>query len=156
MSMRDSIHQLMAEVGPVAGLHGIEAYPSENLWQIAVDETTTTFAELVPERDVLVLSSALGKPVTQDRKSLYELLLRYAHVWDATGGLRMSLDAADGDVWLLLDCPASDMTVASLARHLAEFSEKVRVWREIVGTEPSVFADKGRVDTLLDPAFLRA
>jgi hypothetical protein len=155
MSLRESIRQVMTEVGPIADFHAVDPFPSEDLWHITVDEATTLFAELAPSRDVLVLSADLGKPVAQDRKAFYELLLRYAHVWDTTGGLRMSLDAADGAVWLLLDCPASDMTVADLSRYVADFAGKVRVWREIVGTEPRVLAEAGRMDAMLDPGFIR-
>ena len=102
MSLQQNIHQLMTDVGPVADLLVVDAYASENLWHIAVDEETPLFAELVDARGILVLSADLGKPADGRGSSLYELFLRYAHVWDATRGLRMSLEAANGSVWLLL------------------------------------------------------
>lgn len=90
----------MKEVGAAADLLVVDPYPSERMWHLAVDEETPLFAELVDARRVLVLSADLGKPAAQDRTSFYELLLRHAHIWDTTGGLRVSLDEAGGSCWL--------------------------------------------------------
>ena len=156
MSLQQNIHQVMAAVGPVADLLVVDAYPTEEMWHIAVDEETELFAELVLSRGALVLSAELGKPQAGDRGKLYELLLRYAHVWDATGGLRMSLDEPDGTVWMLLDCPAHELTVTDLSHCLADFTAKVRAWREIVAAHGKALADPASVEMLLDPAFIRA
>ena len=156
MPLQRNIQQLIAAIGPVADFLVVDAHPSEDMWHIGVDEETELFAELVPWRGALVLSADLGKPQSGDRGALYELLIRYAHVWDATGGVRMSLDAPDGSVWMLLDCPARELTVADLSDCLADFTAKVRAWREIVASHGKVLADPARVEMLLDPAFIRA
>jgi hypothetical protein len=119
------------------------------MWHIAADEETPLFAELVDARGILVLSADLGKPAEGNRLSLYELFLRYAHVWDVTSGLRMSLDAADGSAWLLVDCAARELTLSSLSEALLAFANQVRVWREIVATPPKALAEPGSIDLLL-------
>jgi len=152
MSLFDNVHQLMAEIGPVADLLVVDAYPEEKMWHIAVDEETPLFAELVEARGMLVLSADLGKPATTNRASLCQLFLRYAHAWDATGGLRMSLDEAEGSAWLLLDCAARELTLASLAEELAAFAHKLRTWREIVASPGKAIEQPGGIEMLLNSA----
>jgi len=152
MSLQENIHQLMKEVGAAADLLVVDAYPSEKMWHLAVDEETPLFAELVDARRVLVLSADLGKPAAQDRTSFYELLLRYAHVWDTTGGLRVSLDEAGGSCWLLVDCAARELTLASLCGEIAAFAHQVRVWREIVASPGRALAQPGGIEMLLNAA----
>ena len=141
------IEQLMAEIGPIADLGIVDAYPLEDAWHVAVDEDVAVFVELAPSRRVVVLSAELGKPSAGDLKTLYELFLRYAHTWDANGGLRMSLDALDGAIWLLLDCAAQEMTAAEFGKQLREFASKVGVWREIVAAHGQILADPAGLAT---------
>jgi hypothetical protein len=156
MSLQQAIEQVMTEIGPVADLLVVDAYPSEHMWHLAVNEDTQIFAELVLSRGTLVLSTELGHPQAGERGTLYELLLRYAHVWNSTGGLRMSLDAPDGGLWMLLDCPAQSLTVADLSALLADFATRAQAWREIVAAHGKPGAEPVRFETLFDPAFIRA
>jgi hypothetical protein len=152
MSLHENIDQLMAEIGPAADLLVVDAYPSQRMWHIAMDEETPMFAELVEARAMLVLSADVGRPPASARASLHELFLRYAHVWDATGGLRMSLDEAAGSVWLLLDCAARELTLGALQDQLAAFTQKVKAWREIVATRGEALAQPGGIELLLNSA----
>jgi hypothetical protein len=156
MFQKERIEQLMADVGPMADLCAVEYYPSESVWHIAVDEETAVYADLAPSRGVMVLSAEVGKPAAGDLKPLYELFLRYAHVWDANDGLRMSLDAPDGDIWLSFDCAAQDMTAAELGRTLTAFAGKVKAWREIVAAHGHAPAEPHRLEALLDSGSVRA
>lgn len=151
----DRVEQLMAEVGPAAGLLVVDAYTSEGMWHIAVDEDTEVIIEMAPERGVLVVMGQIGKPAGGDLKALYELLLRYAHVWHASQGLRMSLDAPDGTLWLLFDCTAQDISAIEFGRLLTEFAVKLKVWREIVAADPDVPGEPQRLENVLDPGLLR-
>src|SRR5262245_39254747 len=97
----ERIEQLMKEVGPAADLLVVDAYPTDHMWHIAVDENTEVFIELAPSRGVLVVMAPVGKPVERDLKQLYELFLCYGQAWSESGGLRLSLDRPDGDVWVM-------------------------------------------------------
>jgi hypothetical protein len=156
MFQKERIEQLMADVGPVADLCAVEYYASESVWHIAVDEETAVYADLAPSRGVMVLSAEVGKPDAGDLKTLYELFLRYAHVWDANDGLRMSLDAPDGDVWLSFDCAAQDMTAAELGRTLRAFAGRVKAWREIVAAHGHALCEPRQLEGLLGADSLRA
>ena len=78
----------MAEVGPAANLFVVDEYGDEALWHIAVDEQTTIFAELDEDRNVLVLSAEVARPLADQRAALYAFLLRYNHAWHATRSVR--------------------------------------------------------------------
>ena len=155
MFTRDRIEQLMAEVGPIADLSVVDAYPSEDMWHVAVDEDVAVFLEMSPVRHVLVLSSELGKPAAGDLKALYELFMRYAYTWEAGGGLRMSLDAPEGQVWVLMDCAAQEFSAGELGHTLRAFANKVRAWREIVAAHGQVLAAPSGSESLLE-ASMRA
>jgi hypothetical protein len=149
----EHIHQLMREVGPLANFLAIVADPSEGNWQIAVDEDIDLFIEMVPARGLLVVTGEIGKPDGGDIKALYELLLRYAHAWNATEGLRMSLDAPHGALWLLLDCAAHGLTAPDLAELLLAFAVKLGAWRQIVAAHAE--REEPRAAVLLDAGLLR-
>ena len=151
----DRVEQLMAEVGPAADLLVIDAYPSEGMWHIAVDEDTELIIEMAPARGVLVVMGQIGKPADGDPKALYELFLRYAHVWHASDGLRMSLDAPGGTLWLLFDCAAQDISPAEFGGLLTSFAARLRAWREIVAANPGVPAEPQRLEDMLNPGLLR-
>ena len=152
----ERIQQLMKEVGPTGDFLAVDAYPGEGVWHIALDELTEVFVEMAPARGVLVVTGQIGKPAGGDIKALYELFLRYAHAWDASEGLRMSLDAPDGKLWLLFDCTAHDITPVDFVHLLTRFTSKLQAWREIVAAHAQPHAAKlERVEGLLDPVSLR-
>jgi hypothetical protein len=116
MAIEQSIEQVMKEIGPLADLCAVRAYPAERMWQLAVDEETIVFAELAPSGGNLVLSAELGPPPDIDRANFYEFLLRYAHAWHLTEGLRIGLAEGDASLWLLRDCCAVDLAPLEFPR----------------------------------------
>jgi hypothetical protein len=156
MLQSERIQQLMKEVGPAGDFLAVDAYSSEGVWHVAIDELTEVFVEMAPARGVLVVTGQIGKPAGGDIKALYELFLRYAHVWDASEGLRMSLDAPDGRLWLLFDCTAHDITPVDFSQLITRFAAKLQAWREIVAMHAQAHsAELERVESLLDPLSLR-
>ncbi|MEO5670802.1 MAG: type III secretion system chaperone [Ramlibacter sp.] len=156
MLNEEHLNQLMQELGPIADLLAIDAYPDKGLWHIAVAEDLHLFAELAAARRLVVLSAELGKPAPGNQAFLYELFLRYAHVWDASGGLRMSVDDEAGAVWLLLDVSPNGMSAGDLAAQIGAFAAKVRGWREVVGGQRINVDDPDQVRALLHSPELRA
>ena len=130
MAIEQSIEQVMKEIGPLANLCAVRAYPAERMWQLAVDEETIVFAELAPSGGNLVLSAELGPPPDIDRANFYELLMRYAHAWHLTGGLRIGLAEGDASLWLLRDCCAVDLAPLEFAEMLSDYVANIRAWRD--------------------------
>ena len=152
----ERIQQFMEEVGPTGDFLGVDAYPGEGIWHIAIDELTDVFVEMAPARGVLVVTGQIGKPAGGDIKALYELFLSYAHAWDASEGLRMSLDATDGKLWLLFDCTAHDITPVDFVHLLTRFTSKLQAWREIVAMHAQAHsAEPERLESLLASVSLR-
>jgi hypothetical protein len=134
MTVEQSIELVMKEIGPLADLLAIRAYPQERAWQLAVDEEIIVWAKLAPSTGILVLSAELGPPPDNDRANFYDLLLRYAHAWQATGGLRISKAETDGALWLLRDCCAVDLPPLEFAEILSDYVAKVYAWRDGIET----------------------
>jgi len=151
----ESVNQLLAEVGPVADLLVVDFHPTEGVWHIAVDNDVELFVEMAASRGVIVVSGQIGTPAGGDIKALYELFLRYAHAWEASEGLRMSLDAPDGKLWLLFDCAPQDRSAADLGQLITGFASRLRAWREIVVAHGRLPADPAQLDALIGSSFLR-
>jgi hypothetical protein len=132
MSLSHRIHELLAEIGPVLDLLIIDEYEAENFWHIAMDAETIFFAEIDIARGILVLSAELGTPAAIERAKFYELLLTYNHHWDATAGMRLTLDAPNGAVWLWGEIAVQVLDRTSLGGFLQDYRTKIGAWREIV------------------------
>ena len=132
MLLSHRIHELFAEIGPVLDLLIIDEYDDENLWHVAMDAETIFFAEIDVERAILVLSTELGTPSVVNRAKLYELLLTYNHHWDATSGMRLTLDAPEGAVWLWGEIAVSALDRTILSAFLREYRVKIGAWTAIV------------------------
>jgi Tir chaperone protein (CesT) family len=151
----ERIEQLMKEVGPTADLYAVAACPSEGMWHIAVDEETEVFVEMASSRGVLVVTGRIGKPAAGDLNALYELVLRYAHVWEATDGLRISLDSTEGALWLLFDCAAHDISPADFGHLITGFASKLQAWREVAAMPARLQDEPQRLEALLGPGVVR-
>ena len=150
------LEALMEELGPAGDLLAVDAYPAEQLWHLAVDEDTVLFAEPAPDRGVVVLTGDLGKAAQPESGTMYELFLRYAHIWDTNGGLRMSIDGPGGNVWLLMDFAVNGASVADVARHVRSFAASLRLWRHVVSAAPHQGGDTAEIEIILNSATLRA
>jgi hypothetical protein len=130
MSIEQNVGNVMTEIGPLAGLCAVRAYPGKRMWQLAVDEDTIVYADLAPWEHTLALSAELGPAPGGRREEFFELLLRYAHAWRETGGLRISIAEGDARLWLLRDCCAVDLGAQQFAVILSDYVAKIHAWRE--------------------------
>jgi hypothetical protein len=67
-------------------------------------------------------------------------MLRHNYLWDQTGGVRLALDAAGGNVVQIVDLPTDGLDVSVLGRAVGVFAEAARAWREII-RRPQVKGD---------------
>ena len=132
MSLSHRIHELLADIGPALDLLIIDEYEAEHLWHIAMDSETIFFAEIDEARATLVLSADVGSPSGGAYLKLYELLLTYNHHWDQTAGMRLTLDAPEGGVWLWGEIAIAVLDRTVLSGFLEDYRRKIGAWKQIV------------------------
>jgi hypothetical protein len=130
---KEHVQSLMRAVGPQLDLLEVTEFDEQNVWTLVVDEATVLFADYDDAQARLVLSADVARPPGTERQSLYELLLRYNNLWPETGGVRMALDEADGNVGQLFDLPVADLDLPRLQAVISGFVATLLGWREIVG-----------------------
>ena len=69
-------------------------------------------------------------------KRAHELMLRHNFLWHRTGGVRLSVDGAGGNVVQLFDLPTDRLDVTRLDRAVRRFADSVRAWRDIIRRPP--------------------
>jgi hypothetical protein len=147
----DVMDQLMVEAAQLADCVYVEATPDGTSWRVLMDDahTDSVAVELDHPRNVLTLSAEVGLHAVadQDKATFHDLVLRYNHHAEMTGGLRLSLmPATPGSFSLMRDIAASDLTAQSLADQLTDFSHKALAWRELIA-QPPTQADKPHTET---------
>lgn len=156
MTSREQVDLLMADVGPLLDPLLIEAHSEDPVWEILVDDDSALMIELDAARDMLVVSAGLGALVRTDKAAVYELFLRYADHWEATGGLRLALESEGDDLLLIRDVAAPGLDASRLAAGLAEFAARAHAWRDIVSTNDAQHVSDVLSDGLLSPGLHRA
>ena len=155
MPTAQDIEQVMQEVGPLVTCLS-ESYPEKQAWHLVVDEDVQVLAEMAPSRGMLVLSGAVGASAGGDHARVYELMLRYAFVWDATQGLRLGLDDTGSVVHLLQDIAIDGLDAHRFSELLSDFVSRLRGWRTIVAQPVETLSDPERASALLEFAISRA
>ncbi len=138
MATKETIGNLMVELGPVLDPLAIEAYSEDPCWGVMLDEDTVVLVHLDEQKNSLVLSCSLGEPPSGDRTALYEKLLQLNFHWDVTGGNRMAIDGPGGRVVQMFETPADGLDVTRLSAILAAFGQVAGAWRQIVQRPGSV------------------
>lgn len=141
----EQVDGLMSQLGPVLDPLGITAFPGAKAWGIALDEETSVLVDFDESQGKLVLSSEVGTP-SGDRGQLYELMLRHNYLWDQTGGVRLALDAAGGNVVQIVDLFTEGLDVSALGRAVGVFADAARAWRTII-SRPQSNDDPSKMDS---------
>lgn len=130
MSLQETAHHLMGEIGPLLDAERVTEFAEESAWSVGFSEGTAVHVELDDSAGRLVLTSdvaAGGRPA-----GVYELLLRYNYLWTGHGGLRTALAGPDGPVVLMFELPVAGLEASRLCDVLANFRRAVEGWREIL------------------------
>ena len=147
----------MAQVGPAADLLLVDEYRDEGLWHLVVDESTVLFAELDARRSLLVLSAEIASFPPERRLELFDLIMRYNHAWDASGGARLSVDGSEDKLWLLEDLGIETLDLDRLMKELSAFVMKQSGWREIVDKFSNGDAENDELlEVLSTPGLIRS
>lgn len=153
MAHKAHIHALMTEIGPALELGEVQAFDKNDLWTLVTQGKTVIFAEYAPDDDRLWLSADVGPLQPGDRLRLYELMLQYNARWQQTGGVRLALDAPEGDVVLAYDLPAAGLDLHRLQNVIRNFCAALEGWRRIVGVGPAA-AERTEVAETFDPRLM--
>jgi len=110
-------------------------------WTILWDEFIAIDVEHLPDESKLVLSAELGRALTGEEAATYQLLLQVNALWRETGGLRMALDAGDGELTQLYDLALGGLDRDGLENRVRNFEAAARGWREVIATKAVVSDD---------------
>jgi hypothetical protein len=140
MMSTDTIDELLIEAAQLAGWLYVEATLEGSSWQVLMDDAPDGVAiELDAPRKVLTLSAEIGAPAVaeQDKAAFHELVLRYNHHAHTTGGLCLALmPDTSGSFSLMRDIAASDLTAQELTDYMADFTQKILAWRDLMEQTP--------------------
>ncbi len=126
---------MMEEIGP--SMNEIEAViqSEDKNWAIQFDDQAIVMLEWSDQPDKVVLTTMLGTPSEAMQLSVYETLLCYNLLWKDTGGVKMALSGPGGELVLLYELFATDLTINELQVVLTNFLSIAQVWSVYVTGE---------------------
>ncbi len=126
---------MMEEIGP--SMSEIEAViqSEEKNWAIQFEDQSIVMLEWTDNPDRVVLSAMLGTASESMQLSVYETLLCYNLLWKDTGGVKMALSGPGGELVLLYELFASNLSLNELQTVLANFVSIAQVWSVYVTGE---------------------
>jgi hypothetical protein len=126
---------MMEEIGP--SMSEIEAViqSEEKNWAIQFEDQSIVMLEWTDSPDRVVLSAMLGAASESMQLSVYETLLCYNLLWKDTGGVKMALSGPGGELVLLYELFASNLSLNELQTVLANFVSIAQVWSVYVTGE---------------------
>ncbi len=126
---------MMEEIGP--SMSEIEAViqSEEKNWAIQFEDQSIVMLEWTDSPDRVVLSAMLGTASESMQLYVYETLLCYNLLWKDTGGVKMALSGPGGELVLLYELFASNLSLNELQTVLANFVSIAQVWSVYVTGE---------------------
>ena len=144
MASLEQIQLLIEELGP-ATEEVVEVQQSaETSWDIFIDETESIGIDIMEGQDKLMLSSELGRPPDELQAATWQWMLVYNFAWQNTGGIKLALEAAGGNVVMMFELNSATLDLPTLQSALINFAVKARLLRVaiVAGTvreEPAAF-----------------
>lgn len=132
MGKKRHVHLLMTEIGPLMDLLAVAEYEEDNLWRLMVEEDIIIDAQYDDQQDVIILSSQVAIPNTEDRSSLFALLLEYNAHWERTGGVYLCLEDEIGPVVQVFRCSLSLLDRFKFKTILLNFIDLLKSWRRVI------------------------
>lgn len=81
----------------------------------------------------LVFTSNVGRPESSHLLETYEKVLLYNSIWQKTGGARLALEEAGGDLLLIEEFPVSaDLNVQELSGILEYIHQRANSWSLVI------------------------
>jgi hypothetical protein len=132
-----AMNGLIEEFGGTAEVPMNVTAEKDGSWTVWWDDVDILNAEWADDPPRLVSTIPLGKVAPSRRLVVYEAVLTYNLLWRQTSGARMGLGGPDGDVTLIHEIQAEQLTVPSLGAALAKACRIAGAWRRFVLKEDS-------------------
>lgn len=136
MASLEQVSVLIQQLGPVLDPLLIDFHTDQRCWEVVLDDEVSLLIDFDAVQNKLVVTGEVGQPEVERQLELYEQLLTYNSLWQVTGGGRMALDTAGGNVVMLFDVTADGLEIPALADILSSLAGALRAWREIVTRPP--------------------
>lgn len=101
----------------------------ESLWAVRLEDNSALFVQWANTPERLVLSATLGRALAEQQLALYETLLSYNLLWQETGGVRIGMDGAHGELTMIYDFFSDSPSTGTLRTVLFNLANLARVWR---------------------------
>lgn len=134
MTTSQTVHDLMAQIGPVLDLAQVTEFAADDAWTLVFDDGQRVYAEFDDAGQRLVLTAEVSAVEEHTRARACEALLRWNYLWGSHGGVRAALDGAPGKVVLLLDLPLSGLELPQLCGVVRALGETADRWRDAFGS----------------------
>ena len=101
-------------------------------WTVGFDDDSALLVEWdgAPER--FMIHALLGTPPDQGTVNVYRAVLAYNALWREHGGSRIGLADADGELMLMVEVPAEDLSLEQLQRVLLNIRAVAGIWSRYV------------------------
>jgi hypothetical protein len=129
---KERMSLILTEVAQRLDVDGLLAMDDRDAWFIGFNENTEIDVELDPSGHRVTFQCSLGRPDDARRDHLCRTLLQYNYLWRETGGMRMALDGADGEVVQIFDMPSESVDAESVQNVLGNFAQAASAWREML------------------------
>jgi hypothetical protein len=128
---------LTTELGLVLPHGAALSQIEESLWTVRLRDNSAVLIRLTDSPERLVLSAILGHAPADQQFALYELLLCYNLLWQATGGVRIGMDGPQGELVLVYDFIADSSSANLLKTVVLNVAALAHIWRaHIEGNNP--------------------
>lgn len=126
---------MIEEIGPsVPDIQAVIQSEDTN-WAIQFNDQSIVMLEWVNSPDRVVLTSMLGVPSESMQLTVYETLLCYNLLWKDTGGVKMALSGPGGELVVIYELFAADLTLSELQTVLTNFVSIAQIWMVYVTGE---------------------
>ena len=104
-------------------------------WTVGFDDDSALLVEWdgAPER--FMIHALLGTPPDQGTVNVYRAVLAYNALWRENGGARIGLADAEGELMLMVELAAEDLSLEQLQRVLLNVKSVAGIWSRFV-TDP--------------------
>ncbi|WP_076997721.1 type III secretion system chaperone [Variovorax sp. KK3] len=128
------VSRRLGEVGATTEDLAVVVQDDESTWTLAFNKDTDVLvlAEWADEPARLVLSADIGTPLPARAVKVHHTALSYNLLWRETGGARIGMGGAQGDLLLLRELDADCVQGQAFADVLNQFAETARWWEGFV------------------------
>lgn len=145
----DTISETMRAIGPQHNDIDEVEQIAPDAWTIAYAGGSVVGVEWLASPSRLVLTALVGVAAESRRLAVYETLLIFNSLWRDHDGVRLALTGPDGQVQLIFESQAPDMTSNQLHSMLGVFIELAALWSTYVTTDSAMPPDPTFPEMLL-------